>query len=597
MKKYLALLILLVNSYNSMAQESVSISGSTFVEVGVPYNYTFTFNPVYPQDSYGVPADKCIITSWIVSTGTNGGGTSAATTGYIGTTSNQSNYYNNGTYDNVNPLTIPIQWGDATFLRSDIVTVKVSGIYRNSNTGANVGYFNYVTEELTIDNVNRIVTPNISGPPIIGSCGDQTTANYSISNQTYASNFNWSVSGGAQISGPTTGTSITVIPPPAPLSGNYTVSCIARVSGGNPLYKVTGTRNVSRAPFVSPAVISGSQSLCQGNTSTYNITGIGTGNTVIWSSSDTAVATISNPTQSQVTLSTPITQGSVTLKALITNSCGQTATKEFAVTVGSPPALFTPIGATYDWVCANSGSFTMYVDPAISATSYYWVVTRDTSEFPLVCPTVGAQSAKFTGTDVAYGTDSNGAYYTSKTSSTPYATINWGTCLTYYNIACYALNDCGSTLAYLIKSTTVGRPASNPCTHKAASLKVAPNPVKSGETNFVVSKTRDYSPCNLPPRGEGNDPILILPSHDYGKASVKIYDFEGNEVYSQSFETPQYIEVKELPKEDESNPDELRKYEELNHFNIQNLNLLPGKYVIKVYDDEDKVTSEQLVIE
>ena len=54
MKKYLTLFILITFSFNTEAQQTVTINGPTNVEVGIPYDYTFTFNPVYPQDYYGV---------------------------------------------------------------------------------------------------------------------------------------------------------------------------------------------------------------------------------------------------------------------------------------------------------------------------------------------------------------------------------------------------------------------------------------------------------------------------------------------------------------------------------------------------------------
>ncbi len=72
MKKYFSLLIFISFSYNIGAQQTVSIQGPTNVEVGIAYDYTFTFNPVFPQGSDGTQANQYIITEWIVTTGTNG---------------------------------------------------------------------------------------------------------------------------------------------------------------------------------------------------------------------------------------------------------------------------------------------------------------------------------------------------------------------------------------------------------------------------------------------------------------------------------------------------------------------------------------------
>lgn len=86
MKKYLLFAIILINS-NMIAQQSVAISGPTSVEVGIPYNYTLEFDPVYPWNwNYTVRADSYVITAWIVNTGNNDD--SASIPGYIGNTSN-----------------------------------------------------------------------------------------------------------------------------------------------------------------------------------------------------------------------------------------------------------------------------------------------------------------------------------------------------------------------------------------------------------------------------------------------------------------------------------------------------------------------------
>jgi hypothetical protein len=241
MKKKIILCFSLVFANFLVAQQSVSISGPTSVEVGIPYNYTFTFNPLYPSNSTtGAIADSYIITEWIVLTGTNGN--SGTIAGYIGTPSNQSSYYYNGTYNNSNPFIIPIQWGDGTYLRSDYVTVKVSGIYRKSSTGENIGYFNFLQNTLQIPTVERMVSPIISGETSVLNC-DQTNKIYSISNATYANQFFWTATGGALIVGSSTGTSVIVTPP---LTGNYSVNCTTKRSSANANYNKSSSKSVVR---------------------------------------------------------------------------------------------------------------------------------------------------------------------------------------------------------------------------------------------------------------------------------------------------------------------------------------------------------------
>lgn len=344
----------------------------------------------------------------------------------------------------------------------------------------------------------------------------------------------------------------------------------------------------------SDATISGVDNFC--TTATFTASNLATTfNWTITQGNNLATISAGQGTNTvTITVTNPSLNGYIILSCYLGSPrCGSTTvTKQ--IWIGAPKVMFTPIDNTWDWICANSGSFPMSVTPATAATSYYWVAIADTSEFPMVCPTTNQQRAKFTGG--SYGIDSNGSYYTSITTTSPTATIKWGTCFTSYQLECYAVNDCGSTLAYLTKYTTIGAPANNPCTHRTLGLKIAPNPVKSGTTNFVVSKTIDYTPCNYPVRNE-NDPPIFTYYHDYGKATVTIYDYQGVEVYSNVFNTPQYVEIKEIPKIDETNPDEERKYEELNHFNIQNLDLSPGLYIIKVKDGSEIEASEHIIVE
>ena len=217
MKKILFLCFSLVFAKVMFAQQSVSISGPSNVEVGVPYNYTFAFTPVYPwNQSNTVQADDYVITDWIVQTGTNG--QSVSVPGYINTPSNQSSYYYDGTYDNSNPKIVAIQWGDGTFLSIDNITVKVSGFYKKNSTGEVIGYFNFVEKAQSVT-VQRIVAPIIEGPSPILSC-NQTNQTYTFSNATNSNQRLWTVSG-ATIIGSATGTSVTVKPN---LTGNFNIS-------------------------------------------------------------------------------------------------------------------------------------------------------------------------------------------------------------------------------------------------------------------------------------------------------------------------------------------------------------------------------------
>jgi hypothetical protein len=241
MRKILFLCFSVLCANFVVAQQSVTITGPTSVEVGVPNNYTFRFNPLYVTNSQtGVTPDSYLITEWVVITGSSC--SNGQVIGYIGNSTNQTCYYNNSTYNSSNPLTIPIQWGDGTFLRDDNIQVKVSGIYRKSSTGENTGYFSYLTNDLAVTTVNRIVSPIIVGNTSVLNC-DQTTAVYSVSNTTYADSFLWQVTNGAQITGSAAGTSVSVKPP---ITGSFDVICTAKRSGSNSNYFRASSNTITR---------------------------------------------------------------------------------------------------------------------------------------------------------------------------------------------------------------------------------------------------------------------------------------------------------------------------------------------------------------
>lgn len=207
--KFLILTLIFANTI--FAQQSVSINGASIVEVGMPYNYSFQFSPIYPTNSSGVTADSYVITEWIVSTNTNS--QTSGIPGYIFSPTNQSNYYNNSTFNSPGTISVPIQWGDggSVVLNYDVITVKVSGYYKKNSTGANLGYFSYLTATKNVT-IERLNAPIINGPSPIDSCSDANQT-YSFSNATNSNVRLWTVSGGATIIGSNTGTSVVVKPP------------------------------------------------------------------------------------------------------------------------------------------------------------------------------------------------------------------------------------------------------------------------------------------------------------------------------------------------------------------------------------------------
>ncbi|PWB25069.1 hypothetical protein [Flavobacterium sp. HTF] len=326
MKKTLFLFFSLLFTNFLIAQHSITITGPGSVQVGVPYNYTLQFNPVYPSG-----ADGYIINEWIVITNYSGG--SGNVPGYIGIPTNQSNYYNDATLNNTNPKIVPIQWSDASNSTTDKITVKISGIYINKISGAHISYFNYQPQVEKNITIQRLTPPVITGPPIVTNCSQATqtfTCSDSVNQKT------WSVTGGAVIVGSTTGTSVNVTPP---LTGNFSVFCTVKNSGGNSNYNAVGSKTVTRALFTTGAVISGNETVC--SSAGYTVSGLESGLSVqSWSISNTIIASLSNTTGPSTTLTT-LNQGQITLTATIVNACNETRTITKNIIMGSPMPLIT----------------------------------------------------------------------------------------------------------------------------------------------------------------------------------------------------------------------------------------------------------------
>ena len=463
-------------------QGSVSISGPSTVEVGIPYNYTFTFNPQYPWNTtYSVQADSYVITEWIVQTGTNG--QSASVPGYINTPSNRSSYYYDGTYDNSNSKTIPIQWGDGSFLRNDDIIVKVSGIYKIASTGENIGYFNYL-EKIQSVTVERLIAPNIEGASPILSC-NQTNQTYSFSNYTNRNQILWEISGGT-IMGPANGTSVIVKPN---LTGNFNISCTVKRSGANPNYSKTGSKTVTRISPTTTATIYGDTSLC--SSSNYSVINLPIGHTFSsWSISNSSIATLSTTSRTITTLR-KVGQGTVILTANILNSCNENIPITKTIYVGSPilPETAFVNGETYTGY-NQTLNYTLSGGSINGGTSYQWSVDspfNDGGDLSCEWQILGGQG-------------------------TQTITLKSGCISTIVVVRVVATSSCGSSNTKYIY-VTVG---SNPC---PPALRLSQNPIKDG--NLVAKVTYPSTDC---------DTKLSI-----GKTinnEIKIYDFYGNVVYT-----------------------------------------------------------------
>ena len=108
----------------------------------------------------------------------------------------------------------------------------------------------------------------------------------------------------------------------------------------NGVAQTTKTCTITRSAFTSSASITGSNSICTpATTGSYSISGLLAGQSVTWSSSNTAIATVSSTTGNTITVNR-VSNGTFNLIAKITNQCGQFVNVQRSIRFGGAP-LFT----------------------------------------------------------------------------------------------------------------------------------------------------------------------------------------------------------------------------------------------------------------
>ena len=185
-------------------------------------------------------------------------------------------------------------------------------------------------------------TPNFSLSPTSKTitCGTTSSVSFSVTETNNVSGSvsyewnvgsGWATTAGVPVSGLITSPSrtLTLVPNTYPLSNISVV----------PIFKGNRQRSlhcqISINPFTSTARIVGNSAVCSASNAVYTMTGLQNGETVNWTVSNPSLVTISNATNSQVTL-TGVGQGDVFLTGTITNSCSQTIVKRMKVGVGVP---------------------------------------------------------------------------------------------------------------------------------------------------------------------------------------------------------------------------------------------------------------------
>ncbi len=193
-------------------------------------------------------------------------------------------------------------------------------------------------------------------------CGSKTPVTFTVSSNAPNNTYQWSFGSSWLLnSSSTTSNTITLTPNTYPLG--Y-INVTPTYNGGVQPYQIA---SVSLAPFTSTASITGSNCLC--SNATYSITGLEAGQTVAWSLSDTNIASLSSTTGAQTTLTRVSHNGQLTIKAIITNPCGQTSdVTPKTVWVGAPSIPTKLTGPT----TVSTGALVTYSATSQGASSYEW---------------------------------------------------------------------------------------------------------------------------------------------------------------------------------------------------------------------------------
>ena len=324
-----------------------------------------------------------------------------------------------------------------------------------------------------------------------------------------------------------------------------------------PLQGVRMKNAILNAPYLQNvrsnqcAAIDGAEYICSTGDNTFNIVGYGTPLNYSWSVSNNLVI-IGSSTSSSVVIksSNPNNTGNATITVIING-----VTKTITIAIGGP--IIYPnnqVYGLYDWVSVGYGNMGLIAQTNSSIASFKWIIEEDT-DFINPCP----QTSKprfINSTSSPYNYESN----------TNQAIVNWGTCSGSYLITCIAVNECGESF-YKQHYVDVGLPKNNPCFRNTVQTVIAPNPIQNKEIQVVVNKTPQQLPCNWKTRYTFQD---FNNKIDQTKNNVSIYDFNGNLVHTQIYETDE--------------------------FTIKDLNLIEGNNYIVNLTTNEGIFSQQIII-
>lgn len=372
------------------------------------------------------------------------------------------------------------------------------------------------------------------------SCGDTSAKSFTVTPANIPSGatvtYQWNYNGW---SGPTTSSSVNLTPD----SGTNLPGSVSVTPFINGVANATKTCTVSRSPFNPSFTLTGITQACPGATSSYSINA-GT-NTVVWSLSTAGIATLNTTTGQNVNL-TGIANGSVTLRATVTNACGQSKLFSKQILIGRPIVTNGTVTGGGDNAPINT-TRQLTATTVTGATSYVWTVINLSSN----C--VSANGTPISG--VILPKFSNGL--STITTFAPITVVNWGNCPASVVVNCSASNSCGNTgISYKLMNVIGNGGEGDPCPGR---MSISPNPVK--EDIITVNIADGGDPCGP------NPTVNKLAVNN----QVKIYDLQGNLLYSNEFKS--------------------------NTFKIKDLHLKKGHYALNVISSEGYVNKKIIVVE
>lgn len=189
--------------------------------------------------------------------------------------------------DIINQISVNIQ--------ASAIPVSGSVIYLEYTSSSNVKY-----EDVCKFPLKKALLPSFSLSPssISLACGDSSSRTFSVAASNIPSGatvtYQWYANGW---SGSLTGSTVTLTPgSPFVLPSDITV--VPFINGVAETNKIC---TVTRAGFSSSATIAGNVVLCPSSSGVYTLSNFGTNN-VVWSINNSSIASISNASQSQVTV-------------------------------------------------------------------------------------------------------------------------------------------------------------------------------------------------------------------------------------------------------------------------------------------------------